>query len=60
MSESINLYAILSDKGEVIKTSQGSYYLTRSQARSARREVSSKARIVKRTYSAGSTWETAK
>jgi len=60
MSETVNLYAIMSDKGEVVKTSHGSYYLTRSKARVARKEVIGKARIVKRSYSADGTWRTAK
>lgn len=60
MSNPVNLYAILSAKGEVIKTSHGSYYFTRSKAREARKEVEGKARIVKRSYNPASTWETAK
>ena len=60
MSNQVNLYAILSDKGEVIKTSLGQYYFTRSKAREARKEVVGKARIVKRSYNPASTWETAK
>ena len=56
----VNLYAILSDKGEVVKTSHGSYYFTRSKAREARKEVEGKARIVKRSYNPTSTWTTAK
>jgi hypothetical protein len=60
MSNEVNLYAILSDKGEVIKTSHGLYYFTRTKAREARKEVEGKARIVKRSYNAKSTWVTAK
>lgn len=57
----MNLYAILSEGGEVIKTSHGLYYFSRAKAREARKEVeSNKARIVKRSYSSTSTWETAK
>ena len=60
MSNDVNLYAILSDEGKVVQTSHGLYYLTRSKAREARKEVTRKARIVKRAYNSNSTWKTAK
>jgi len=55
----LTLYAILSDEGRVIKTSKGHYYLTRSEARTARKEVEGKVRIVKGLFT-NTGWETAK
>ena len=60
MSNEVRLYAVLSESGEVVKTSHGLYYFTRAKARLARKEIEGKARIVKRVYNSDKIWDTAK